>query len=89
MSMKKQYIKPMIKIESLVVSEFIAGNCIIDVGFGDTGASNPCGYKDPAFGESYILFNNRPTCTALWREPGDPDPGCYHIPDGGYGYFGS
>ena len=34
--MKKEYKQPLIYIESLVVSDFIAGPCSIDVGFSET-----------------------------------------------------
>lgn|GEM_PF-2121422 len=83
---KKTYTKPQIVMESFLVSEFVAGNCEIDVGFGDTGSSRPCSIDDPYFpGER--LFNDYDTCSLLWND-GD-DKGCYDIPDGGVGYFGS
>lgn len=86
--MKKEYKKPIVHFENLVVSEFIAGSCRIDVGFGDTGSIyKTCGYEDPSFGGAVTIFNDYDTCDTLWAEFGDG--GCYHIPDGGHGYFGS
>lgn len=83
---KKVYSKPQVIIESFVVSDFVAGNCVLDVGFGDTGASKSCSIDAPGFpGER--LFNDYTTCTLLWDD--GEDKGCYDIPDGGVGYFGS
>lgn len=84
--MKKTYIKPYICIEAFEVSEFIAGDCAIDVGFGDLGASKTCSIPDPDF-PSENLFNDYDTCTLLWDD--GTDKGCYHIPVNGHGYFGS
>lgn len=83
--MKKLYSKPKVVVESFEVSEFIAGNCTNDVGFGDTGASKMCSILDTDTG--FTVFNSYSVCETLWKD-GD-DKGCYHIPDGGYGYFGS
>ena len=86
--MKKTYIKPYICIEAFEVSEFIAGDCAIDVGFGDVGASKTCSILDPDFGEfGETLFNDYETCSLLWDD--GTDKGCYHIPVNGHGYFGS
>ena len=75
--MKKVYKKPYACMEVFEMSDFIAGNCTIDVGFGDTGATKLCSIPDPDFGDmGEMLFNNY-------------DTGCYDIPVGGQGYFGS
>lgn len=84
--MKKTYVKPSAVCESFSVSEFIAGNCAQDVGFGDIGAVKLCSIPDPDF-EGETLFNDYTVCSLLWKD--EHDQGCYHIPDGGYGYFGS
>lgn len=84
--MKKMYKKPQVIMESFMVSEFVAGNCVMDVGFGDAGASKPCSTIHPQF-PTERLFNDYDTCTMLWND-GD-DKGCYDVPDGGVGYFGS
>ena len=84
--LKKVYIKPQIVMENFEMSDFIAGNCTIDVGFGDSG-SNICTYPDPEFGGALTLFNVVGVCDTVWIEGNDK--GCYHIPDGGVGYFGS
>ena len=83
--MKKEYSKPIVVVESFEISEFVAGDCTKDVGFGDTGASKMCSILDIDTG--YTVFNSYGVCESLW-EDGD-DKGCYHIPDGGVGYFGS
>lgn len=86
--MKKSYSKPKIFIESFEISEFIAGDCTIDVGFGDSNMIKQCTYADPDFGGAVIYFNSgNEACVSKWDD-GD-DKGCYHIPDGGQGYFGS
>ena len=47
-----------------------------------------CTYADPDFGGAIIYFNSgNEACVSKWDD-GD-DKGCYHIPDGGQGYFGS
>ena len=86
--MKKSYEKPYACMEVFEVSDFIAGNCTIDVGFGDTGATKLCSIPDPDFGDmGEMLFNNYDVCTLIWDE--NYDTGCYDIPVGGQGYFGS
>lgn len=85
--MKKLYSKPEIIIESFEISEFIAGNCDIDVGFGDVGSIKICTYKDPAFGGALTLFNSQGICDMIWEEGNDQ--GCYNIPMDGNRYFGS
>lgn len=84
--MKKVYKKPYACMEVFEVSDFIAGNCALDVGFGDLGATKPCAIPDPDFGIE-MLFNDLSVCTLTWDE--NYDTGCYHIPEGGHGYFGS
>lgn len=84
--MKKNYIKPKVKAEKFEISDFIAANCRIDVGFGDTGASRMCAFPDPDFGGALMLFNSPGVCEEIWDAH---IKGCYHIPDGGHGYFGS
>lgn len=84
--MKKVYEKPYACMESFEVSDFIAGNCAIDIGFGDMGTSKPCSMPDPDF-PSEQLFNDYGTCSLLWDD--GTDKGCYHIPVNGHGYFGS
>lgn len=90
--MKKKYEKPQMYKESFEISEFIAGSCSVDVGFGDTGAASLCSYPDPDTGGAFQLFNNPNTagspCTTEWVS-GNSDKGCYHIPQDGVGYFGS
>lgn len=86
--MKKIYKKSYACVESFEMSEFIAGNCEIDVGFGDTGSANPCSMSDPDIPEDR-LFNDYTTCTMLWDDPENTDKGCVHIPQNGHGYFGS
>lgn len=83
--MKKEYVKPMAFIEMFTISEFIAGNCTVDVGFGDSN----CGYEDPTFGGALKLFNVTGACDMLWEYSPEYDGGCYHIPKEGHGYFGS
>lgn len=86
--MKNLYKKPIVIIESFEISEFIAGNCTIDVGFGESGTINPCTYADPDLGGTRIYFNSgNNACISKWDD-GD-DKGCYHLPDAGQGYFGS
>ncbi|MGN0334823.1 MAG: hypothetical protein ACI4DV_04060 [Lachnospiraceae bacterium] len=75
-------------MENFEMSDFIAGNCQIDVGFGDSG-SNICTIPDPDFGGALTLFNVQGICDTVWIDGDDDDRGCYHIPDGGVGYFGS
>lgn len=87
--MKKTYVKPSAVCESFSVSEFIAGNCANDVGFGDYGSTNPCFTTSfPGF-PGFKVFNDLSVCEWLWDDVPHNDTGCYHIPDGGYGYFGS
>lgn len=87
--MKKLYSKPKVFIESFEISEFIAGTCSMDVGFGDTGSTKLCSYLDTDTG--YTIFNSLSICQTYWDDPEDPDDdkGCYHIPVDGAGYFGS
>lgn len=87
--MKKEYVKPMAVIEIFTISEFIAGNCEIDVGFGESGSGKSCGYSHPAFGGALKLFNDTETCDMFWEFAPENDGGCYHIPKDGHGYFGS
>lgn len=89
MVMKKIYRKPSAVCELFNVSEFIAGNCEHDVGFGDTGASKLCSIEDPDYPglEKPTLFNDKHVCEILWDD--GYDTGCYHIPTEGHGYFGS
>ena len=86
--MKTVYEKPYASMETFEVSDFIAGNCAIDVGFGDLGATKTCSIPDPDFGEfGETLFNDYGICSLLWDD--GTDKGCYHIPVNGHGYFGS
>lgn len=84
--MKKIYEKPYICVESFTISDFIAGDCEHDVGYGDLGTTKLCSIKDPDF-PSETLFNDPSVCSVIWDE--DTNKGCYHIPTGGHGYFGS
>lgn len=86
--MKKVYEKPYACMETFEVSDFIAGNCEKDVGFGDYGSSNPCATNFPGF-SGFKVFNDISVCEWLWDDVPHDDTGCYDIPQGGYGYFGS
>lgn len=86
--MKKEYKKPLIYIESLVVSEFIAGTCAIDVGFSETSCKL-VDQPDPDF-DPITYF-------ALGHCEKDPRPNkengftgiCYHGTTDPKAYFGS
>lgn len=86
--MNEIYEKPEIRFESFEISEFIAGTCTVDVGFGDVGATNICSLYKPEWGET--LFNDYSICTADIK-PGDDDFDgiCYHGPNPNSSYFGS
>lgn len=88
--MKKSYEKPYVCMETFEVSDFIAGNCQQDVGFGDYGSANPCATTSfPGF-PGFKVFNDLSVCDWLYDDIPNNDKGCYDIPDGnGYGYFGS
>ena len=88
--MKKSYTKPQLWAESFQPSDAIAGPCSINVGFGDIGASKPCGYQDPDVANR-TLFNAAPVCTTQWddKNDGQDDYGCYHVPTDTMKYFGS
>lgn len=88
--MKKSYEKPYICMEIFEVSDFIAGNCQQDVGFGDYGSVNPCATTSfPGF-PGFKVFNDPSVCKWMYDDIPNNDKGCYDIPDGnGYGYFGS
>ena len=83
--MKKIYRKPEIFIESFEVSEFIAGNCSIDLGF--AGNNPTCAPYD--FG-GINLFNHK-GCDINPEEAEleDNDKLCYHIYDDINKIFGS
>lgn len=83
--MKKIYRKPEIFIENFEVSEFIAGNCSIDLGF--AGNNPTCAPYD--FG-GINLFNHK-GCDINPEEAEleDNDKLCYHIYDDINKIFGS
>ena len=95
--MKKSYEKPYVCMETFEVSDFIAGNCQQDVGFGDYGSANPCATTSfpgfPGFKvgfPGFKVFNDPSVCEWMYDDIPNNDKGCYDIPDGnGYGYFGS
>ncbi len=76
--MKKQYKKPLICIESLMVSEFIAGPCGIDVGFGEGNAN--CTLIDISANKPITLFIENSYCNQDPRpnESNDYVGICYH-----------
>lgn len=83
--MKKIYRKPEIFIENFEVSEFIAGNCSIDLGF--AGNNPTC---DPYDFGGINLFNHK-GCDINPEEAEleDNDKLCYHIYDDINKIFGS
>lgn len=88
--MKKQYKKPLIYIESLTLSEFIAGPCAIDVGFGE-GNSN-CVLIDYAGAKPITYFVENSYCNQDPRpnESNDYTGICYHSSsEDPTAYFGS
>lgn len=86
--MKKVYKKPYACMEVFEVSDFIAGNCALDVGFGDYGSAKPCSSDIEGF-PGLKVFNDVSVCDWLWDDVAGGDGGCYNIPQGGHGYFGS
>ena len=73
--MKKEYKKPLIYIESLVISEFIAGPCSIDVGFNETDCKlivQPDPDMDP------ITYFTVGFCEQDPRPSAGNDGECYH-----------
>ena len=83
--MKKIYRKPEIFIENFEVSEFIAGNCSIDLGF--AGNNPTC---DPYDFGGINLFNHK-GCDINPEDMdlGDNDELCYHEPLANNRIFGS
>ena len=64
-------------------------SCQQDVGFGDYGSAKPCATTSfPGF-SGFKVFNDLSVCDWLYDDIPNHDKGCYDIPDGGYGYFGS
>lgn len=83
--MKKLYSKPSIIIENFEISEFIAGDCTQDVGFGDAGSTKLCQTLDKDSG--FYIFNVDGFCETLWED--GENKGCYHISENEQGYFAS
>lgn len=89
--MKKEYKKPLVYIESLVVSEFIAGPCKIDVGFGEgnstcklTGEAKP-GYEPVTYFVEDVYCDQDPRPNKSNGNIGL----CYHGTTDANAYFGS
>lgn len=87
--MKKEYKKPLIYIESLVVSEFIAGTCAIDVGFSETSCKLVDQPDEPDF-DPITYFAVRPCDQDPRPNPSTGNNGlCYHETTDPNAYFGS
>lgn len=84
--MKKEYKQPLIYIESLVVSDFIAGPCSIDVGFSETTCKLSV-QPDPDFAP--ITYFAVGFCEQDPRPSAGNDGECYHGTTDPNAYFGS
>ena len=85
--MKKTYVKPQLWTEAFQPADAIAGNCKIEVGFGDGDAfgTKICQYQDGFL----KLFALPSTCNDPWSDGNDNEP-CYHTAGDVVGmYFGS